>query len=427
MKAKSFLKLFLAFPFLLACSSKNTQDSDNKHMYFISAKPESVGISSSRLARLDTFLQQAIDQGNLPNAVTFIVRKGKVVHYKAYGYRNIENNIPLKTTDIFRIASQSKAITSVALMTLYEEGRFWLDDPVSNYIPAFKNPRVLETFNPVDSTYTTRPAKSEITIRQLMNHTAGYPYDHPVYIKARIPMLNSTENITIEDMVNKLATLPLVHEPGESFTYGLHTDIIGRLIEVISGKPLNVFLKERIFDPLGMKDSYFYLPDDKKDRLVTLYEKPTMDSKLALATNKTNQEFPVAGHKKYFSGGAGLVGTIEDYGRFCLMLLNGGEFNGHRILGRKTIDMMTTNQIGDLAVWEGGNKFGLGFEITTEQGVALIPGSVGSFKWGGIYSTEYLIDPKEDLVCLVYTNSLPNAFSKVTRYYRPLIYQALEE
>jgi CubicO group peptidase (beta-lactamase class C family) len=427
MKVKSFLKLFLAFPFLLACTSKNTQDGDNKHMYFISAKPESVGISSSRLARLDTFLQQAIDRGNLPNAVTFIVRKGKVIHYKAYGYRNIENNIPLKTTDIFRIASQSKAITSVALMTLYEEGRFWLDDPVSDYIPAFKNPRVLETFNPVDSTYTTRPAKSEITIRQLMNHTAGYPYNHPIYMKAGIPMLNSTDNITIEDMVNKLATLPLVHEPGEAFTYGLHTDIIGRLIEVISGKPLDVFLKERIFDPLGMKDSYFYLPDDKKDRLVTLYEKPTMDSKLALATNKTNQEFPIAGHKKYFSGGAGLVGTIEDYGRFCLMLLNGGEFNGHRILGRKTIDMMTTNQIGDLMVWEGGNKFGLGFEITTELGVAKIPGSVGSFKWGGIYSTEYLIDPKEDLVCLVYTNSLPNAFSKVTSYYRPLIYQALED
>jgi len=426
MKINSLLKLLLIFPFLAACATRKSEDGENKRMYFISARPESVGFSSNRLARLDTFLQQAIDKGYLPNAVTFIARKGKVVHYKAYGYRNIENNIPLKTTDIFRIASQSKAIISVALMTLYEEGRFWLDEPISKYIPAFKNPRVLETFNPLDSTYTARPAKSEITIRQLLNHTAGYPYDHPVYMKAGIPMLNSTRDITIEEVVNRLASLPLVHEPGEAFSYGLHTDIIGRLVEVLSGRPLDEFLKEKIFNPLGMKDTYFYLPDEKKDRLVTLYEKPTMDSKLVVSTNKTNQEFPVAGHKKYFSGGAGLVGTIEDYGRFCLMLLNEGEFNGHRILGRKTIELMITNQIGDKVVWESGNKFGLGFEIITEQGNALIPGSVGSFKWGGIYSTDYLIDPKEDLVCLVYTNSFPNAFWQVTHNYRSIIYQALE-
>jgi CubicO group peptidase (beta-lactamase class C family) len=357
--------------------------------------------------------------------VTFIVRKGKVIHNKAYGFRNIEKKIPLKTTDIFRIASQSKAITSVALMTLYEEGKFGLDEPISKYIPAFKNPRVIETFNPADSSYVARPAKSEITIRQLLNHTAGYPYGHPVYMKAGIPMLNSTDNITLEEVVNRIAALPLVHDPGEAFTYGLHTDILGRLVEVLSGKPLDVFLKERIFDPLGMKDSYFYLPDDKKDRLVTLYEKPTLDSKLVVSTQNTNQNFPIAGYKRYFSGGAGLVGTIEDYGRFCLMLLNGGEFNGRRILGRKTIELMTTNQIGDLTVWDSGDKFGLGFEIMTEQGAALIPGSVGSFKWGGIYSTDYLIDPKEDMICLVYTNVFPNAFWQITNLYRPLIYQAL--
>jgi len=176
-----------------------------------------------------------------------------------------------------------------------------------------------------------------------------------------------------------------------------------------------------------MKDSYFYLPDDKKDRLVILYEKPTMESNLTVSTHKTNQYFPIAGHKRYFSGGAGLVGTIEDYGRFCLMLLNGGEFNGHRILGKNTLEMMTTNQIGDLNVWDSGNKFGLGIEIMTEQGKAFIPGSVGSFKWGGIYSTDYLIDPAEDLVCLVYTNSFPNAFWQITSFYRPLVYQALIE
>jgi CubicO group peptidase (beta-lactamase class C family) len=180
-------------------------------------------------------------------------------------------------------------------------------------------------------------------------------------------MLNSTENISIEEVVNKLAALPLVHDPGEAFTYGLHTDIVGRLVEVISGKPLDVFIRERIFDPLGMKDSYFYLPEDKKDRLVTLYEKPNMESKLVVSAHRTNQDFPVAGHTRYFSGGAGLVGTIEDYGRFCLMLVNGGEFNGHRILGKKTIEMMTTNQIGDLNVWKSSNKFGLGFEYNRKR------------------------------------------------------------
>lgn len=427
MKIKSFIKLILVIPILATCTSRSTHNGENKHLYFISARPESVGFSSDRLARLDTFIQQAVDRGDLPNAVTFIARRGKVIHNKAYGFRDIEKKIPLKTSDIFRIASQSKAVTTVALMTLYEEGKFGLDEPVSHYIQAFKNPRVIESFNPADSSYVARPAKSEISIRQLLNHTAGYPYDHPVYMKAGIPMLNSTDNITIEEVVNKLAALPLVHDPGEAFTYGLHTDIVGRLIEVISGKPLDVFIRERIFEPLGMKDSYFYLPDDKKDRLVTLYEKPTMESKLVVSAHSTNQDFPVSGNKRYFSGGAGLVGTIEDYGRFCLMLLNGGEFNGHRILGKKTIEMMTTNQIGDLNVWESGNKFGLGFEITTEKGVAMIPGSVGSFKWGGIYSTDYLIDPKEDMVCLVYTNILPNAFWQFTQLYRPLVYQAIEE
>jgi CubicO group peptidase (beta-lactamase class C family) len=427
MKIRSLFRLFLVVPLLASCASKNTNDGEGKHLYFVSAKPESAGFSTNRLARLDTFLQQAVNRGDLPNAVTFIVRHGKVIHNKAYGFRNIEKMIPLKTTDIFRIASQSKAITSVALMTLYEEGRFGLDEPVSKYLPAFKNPRVFESYNPADSSYVARPAKSEITIRQLMSHTAGYPYDHPVYLKAGIPMLNSTENISIEEVVNRLAALPLVHDPGEAFTYGLHTDILGRLVEVLSGKPLDVFLRERIFDPLGMKDSYFYLPDDKKDRLVTLYEKPTMESKLTVSAHTTNQNYPVAGSKRYFSGGAGLVGTIEDYGRFCLMLLNGGDFNGHRILGKKTIELMTTNQIGDLSVWNSGDKFGLGFEIITEEGAALIPGSVGSFKWGGVYSTDYLIDPKEDMICLVYTNVFPNAFWQITHLYRPLIYQALEE
>ncbi len=426
MKTYRFVLFITIFFLLISCTPKHTAVSESKPQYFVSATPESVGFSSIRLARLDTFLKHAVEQGKIPNAVSFIARKGKVVYKKAYGFRSIEDSIPVQVTDIFRIASQSKAIISVALMTLYEEGKFWLDDPVSKYIPAFSNPEVLVSFNPSDSGYTSRPARSEITIRQLLNHTAGIPYGHPIYIKAGIPMLNSMDNISLEEVVNRLAKLPLVHEPGESFTYGLHTDIIGRLIEVISGKPLDLFLQERIYTPLGMKDTYFYLPDDKIERLVKLYEKTDMKGPLKLSEDINNQLFPIAGAKKYFSGGAGLVGTIEDYARFCQMLLNGGEFNNSRILGRKTIELMTSNQIGDLAVWNTGNKFGLGFEIITEKGNALIPGSVGSFKWGGAYSTDYIIDPAEDLICLVYTNCYPTAFKEITYYYRVLLYQALE-
>jgi CubicO group peptidase (beta-lactamase class C family) len=425
MKKLWFILAIICYLFI-SCTSRHTEVSESKPQYFISAAPESVGFSSIRLARLDTFLKQAIDQKKIPNAVCFIARKGKVVYKKAYGFRNIEDSIPVQINDVFRIASQSKAIISVALMTLYEEGKFWLDDPVSKYIPSFSSPEVLVSFNPSDSSYTSRPAKNEITIRQLLNHTAGIPYGHPIYVKAGIPMLNSMDDITLEEVVDRLARLPLVHDPGESFTYGLHTDIVGRLIEVISGKPLDLFLQERIYTPLGMKDTYFYLPDDKKERLVKLYEKSDLKSPLKLSENINNQLFPVAGAKRYFSGGAGLVGTIEDYARFCQMLLNGGEFNNSRILGRKTIDLMITNQIGDLTVWNTGNKFGLGFEIITEKGNALIPGSVGSFKWGGAYATDYIIDPSEDLICLVYTNCFPNAFKEITYYYRTLLYQALE-
>ncbi len=425
MKKHRFILVIICYLFI-SCTSRHTEVSESKPQYFISATPESVGFSSIRLARLDTFIKQAVDQRKIPNAVCFIARKGKVVYRKAYGFRNIEDSIPVQINDIFRIASQSKAIISVALMTLYEEGKFWLDDPVSKYIPSFSNPEVLVSFNPSDSTYTSRPAKNEITIRQLLNHTAGIPYGHPIYVKAGIPMLNSMDDITLEEVVDRLARLPLVHDPGESFTYGLHTDIVGRLIEVISGKPLDLFLQERIYTPLGMSDTYFYLPDDKKERLVKLYEKPDINSPLKLSENISNQLFPLAGAKRYFSGGAGLVGTIEDYARFCQMLLNGGEFNNSKILGRKTIELMVANQIGDLTVWNTGNKFGLGFEIITEKGNALIPGSVGSFKWGGVYATDYIIDPSEDLICLIYTNCFPNAFKEITYYYRTLLYQALE-
>jgi CubicO group peptidase (beta-lactamase class C family) len=389
------------------------------------------GFNPQRLALLDSALQGYVNKGLLPNAVTFIVRHGKIVHSKAFGWSNIEKKVPATTGNIFRIASQTKAITSVALMTLYEEGKFLLDDPISKYIPEFKNPVVLDSFNEADTTYTTRPAKSEITIRQLLTHTSGISYGilgtgkgNMIFAKAKIPAVNSLDDITIEQAVKKMARLPLMFDPGDQFLYGMNIDVIGYLIEVLSGKPFDVFMSERIFVPLGMKDSYFYLPAEKAGKLVTLYSSSPNGPQLH--TNNSYQNFPVSGARKFLSGGAGLCGTAEDYARFCQMILNGGSFNNHRILGRKTVDLMTTNQIGDKTLNALGNKFGLGFEIYSEKAAAHHLGTEGALKWGGMYYSDYMIDPKEDLVFIFYTNVQPYAGLNIHELVYNFIYQALE-
>jgi len=390
-----------------------------------------VGFDPVRLARIDSLCEHSVQKNILPNVVTFVARHGQIVHYKAYGYRNREKNIPAQKDDIFRLASMSKAIVTTALMTLYEEGKFLLDDPLAKYIPAFSNMKVMENFDPVKGTYTTRPAKGQITIRHLLTHTSGIHYGdlsgNKLYEKAGIPVLHCKDSLTIAQVVERLAAQPLMHDPGAGWTYGLNTDVVGRLVEIFSGKPLDVALKERIFDPLGMKDTWFYLPEKDYPRLVTLYGKEHPDSLLKLSENNLFQTYAVSGAKTYFSGGAGLVGTIEDYARFCQMLLNKGTFNGKHILSRKTIDIMTMNQIGDFGVWGGENKFGLGFEIMTENFNRHILGSVGSFKWGGMYYTDYLIDPQEDMIFLFFTNVYPYAGPDLHQYFRIMVYQALTD
>jgi CubicO group peptidase (beta-lactamase class C family) len=392
----------------------------------LARNPEEAGFSSKGIQRLDKLITQYVSEGVMPNAVTFIARHGKIVSFKAYGFRDINSNIKLEKDDIFRIASQTKAITSVALMMLYEEGKFMLDDAVSIYVPEFKNPQVLINLDEKTFQYSTRPAKREITIRDLLTHTSGIPYSSPLHQKENIPTVNSLEEETIASVVKRLAKLPLNHDPGEKFTYGLNTDVVGCLIEVLSGKTVDVFFKERIFNPLGMKDTYFYLPETKKNRLVTLYSKDSVKGSLYLAKEINNQTYPIAGAQKYFSGGAGLISTVEDYAKFCQMLLNGGSFNNTRILARKTIDLMTMNQIGDNEVWDSKNKFGLGFEIITAAGTAQVPGSIGSYKWGGMYSTDYTIDPKEDMILLIYTNAYPFANPDINKKFRAMVYMALE-
>jgi CubicO group peptidase (beta-lactamase class C family) len=417
------LLYFLLFPLTLCAQPQR---------FTPNASAKEQGLSAERLKRVDALLEGFVDQGIAPNAVAFIARNGQVVLHKAYGYSNLEKKTPARTSDIYRIASQSKAITTTTLMTLYEEGKFLLDDPISKYIPVFKNPTVLVSYDkadPAKGNYETRPAKSEITIRQLLAHNAGIPYDHPLDQRPefKIPFFASKDPDRLEDVVNRLAKRPLTKDPGDGFVYGLNTDIIGRLVEILAGEPLDVAMRRRVLDPLGMTDTHFYLAPGQAGRLVELYSKATTDAPLILHTNDTYRSFATSGARTYLSGGAGLVSTVEDYARFCQMMLNGGTFNDKRILSRKTVEMMTRNQIGEASVWERQDKFGLGFQLIMPESHYGDQATPGAYTWGGMYCSEYTIDPAEGLIMLVFTNVHPYAYySDFVRKFRMAVYQAVD-
>jgi len=398
---------------------------------------ESAHMSSERIQRIDKVLQQYVDSGRMNGAVALVIRNGKVAYYQSFGYNDVVKKIPLKKDAIFRMASQTKAITSVAVMTLYEEGKFLLDEPISKYIPSFKKPVVLDKFNPADSSYTTIPAKREITIRDLLTHTSGIGYAqigskefNAIYAKAGVISGIGVDKYILGDVIKTLGPLPLVHQPGERWTYGLNVDVLGYLVEVVSGMSLATFFKQRIFDPLGMKDTYFYLPKDKQDRLVELYTEDSTTGKAVRMpdSKKINGDFiPDYPNTKgtYYSGGGGLSGTIYDYAIFLQMMLNGGEYNGKRILSRNTVRMMTMNQIGDLN--QGNKKFGLGFSVTTEKASGVLPTPEGVYEWGGMFSTTYWVDPKEKMIALLYRNIYPTRYGNLSDLFKVLVYQAIND
>jgi len=397
---------------LISCASLNAQTISLKKTPCLSeGDAESVGISDDRLARIDSMCINAISSGEIPGVVTLVARNGKIVHYKAFGMADNQSGRVLKRDDIFRIASQSKAITATAVMMLWEEGRFRLDDPISEFIPEFKNPQILKTFNPSDTSYTTEPAKSEITIRQLLTHTSGIGYGiidsderfKMIYQKAGVTDLFTTENVTIEESIKKLAPLPLHHNPGEQFTYSEGLDVLGYFIEIVSGLPFDKFLRQHLFDPLGMNDTWFYLPEDKINRLVTV-QKTESGKWIPYPTTFYDPAYPAKGAGKFFSGGAGLCSTAKDYATFLQMYLNGGEYNGIRILSRTTVDIILSNQIGD--VWDG-NQYGLAFQVVNknkhEKGGE---GSTRTFGWGGYFNTQYFADPKEKIIGIMMKQTL---------------------
>jgi CubicO group peptidase (beta-lactamase class C family) len=394
------------------------------------AAAETVGMSTTRLQRMDAIINDYIAKGQQAGVGVLIARNGRIVYHKAYGLDNTLTKALLKRDAIFRIASQTKAVASIGLMLLFEEGKFLLDDPISKYIPAFKNPKVLDKFNEKDSSYTTVPAKREITIRQLLTHTSGIGYPIigskeavAIYAKNKIPSGIGTPGGTLADAIPRLGALPLMHQPGEKWTYGLSVDVVGYLIEVLSGQSLDQFLRTRLFDPLGMNDTYFYLPEPKKSRLATVY---TEDSekmvKPVSALNGLSGDYPKQAGT-YYSGGAGLSSTMYDYAIFLQMMLNGGEYGGKRFLSPTTVRLITMNQIGDLSV--GANKFGLGFSITSDKSASRLPVSEGSYDWGGYFGTTYWVDPKEGIVAEIYTQKTPNSFGDLTDKFKVLVYQAI--
>ncbi|TCD00458.1 serine hydrolase domain-containing protein [Pedobacter psychroterrae] len=395
--------------------------------------PEVAGFSAQRLTKLDNAMKEWTDKGWMNGAVALVIRNGKIAYYNGVGYNDIEAKQKMPKEGIFRIASQTKAITSVAIMMLFDDGKLLLNDRVSKFIPSFSKPTVLDKFEAKDTTYTTLPAAREITIKDLLTHTSGLGYAqigspeaNAIYAKSNITAGLGVKEGTLLEAMTRLGKLPLMHQPGQRWTYGLNTDLLGCIVEVVSGMSLDQFFKTRIFQPMGMNSTYFSVPESKSDQLVNMYTED-QQGKLIKGGNKifgtpTASNYPLIG-STYYSGGGGLSAPIMDYAIFLQMLLNGGEYNGVRLLGRNTVRMMTMNQIGDLSL--GDDKFGLGFGIVTEKGSANTPAQAGTFSWGGAFSTSYWVDPKEKMVLLFYRQLQSSSHGNVTERFRALTYQAL--
>ncbi len=430
------MKYLFTFLFTILTIAAGSQTKSIKSSPPLSeATPASEGMSGERLARIDAMLNEAIKQNEIPGAVALVARNGRIVYYKAVGMADNEEKRAFKRDDIFRIASQTKAITSTAVMMLWEEGKFRLDDQISKYIPEFGKAQLLDTFDEKDSSYTTKPADNQITIRHLITHTSGIGYGfidgddrfRKIYQKAGIIDAFTTESITIEENIKKLAKLPLHHNPGEKYTYSEGLDVLGYLIEILSGKPLDEFFRERIFDPLGMDDTWFYLPESKFDRLVPVQTKKDGKWIKYPPIPVYDPDYPKKGAKTFFSGGGGLSSTAKDYATFLQMYLNKGELNGIRLLSRTTIQFMMANQVGDL-FGDSGGYYGLAFGVLDQKGEDLGgQGSLGTFTWGGYFNTQYFADPKENIIGVLMKQTMDISGDNTGWKFQQLVGQAVDD
>jgi CubicO group peptidase (beta-lactamase class C family) len=392
--------------------------------------PEQVGMSSERLGRIRPFVERNIDEGKFAGIMTLIARQGKVAHFDCAGLMDKEAGKPMQADTLFRIYSMTKPITSLALMMLYEEGLVRLSDPVSRFIPAFKDLKVYS--RPLPAGMELVNLQREIIVHDLFTHTSGLSYgfseDTPVDGLYRKIELLRPDRTSLKAFIDDLVTLPLVHQPGTVWRYSVATDVIGYLVEVISGIPLGQFFEERIFRPLGMVDTGFAVPPEKIKRLSTVY---TPHPAGGLMPIDTPANTPFTNAERAQSGGGGLVSTISDYLRFAQMMLNGGELDGARLVSRKTVELMTLNHLpAHMLPFGAGNNgygFGLGVSVVMDLGQYGNIGSVGSFEWGGAANTLFWVDPKEKLIGILMTQFMPAWHYPLADDFRVLTYQAIAD
>lgn len=393
------------------------------------ARPEAVGLSSERLKRLSETLNGYVKDGRLPGGVVLVARRGKVAYTEAFGQRDREANAPMREDAIFRIASQTKALVSVGVMILQEEGRLLISDPVGKYLPEFRETTV--AVPKPGGGYEVVKAKRPVTIRDLLTQTAGVSYGGGVardrWEAAKITgWYFADRDEPVGATVARMAALPFDAQPGERWVYGYSTDILGALVEKVSGQPLDEFLRARICDPLGMKDTHFYLPESKAERFAVVYSAKEAGGleRAPEPGGMVGQGAYLKGPRKSFSGGAGLLSTANDYARFLSMLLNGGELDGRRLLSRKSVELMTADHLNGVPYREG-QGFGLGFSVVKDLGARGQPGSVGEYGWGGAYHSTYWVDPKEQLVVVYFTQLIPARVIDDHDKLRALVYQAI--
>jgi len=394
-------------------------------------KPEELGFSPERLQHLTTVFQAYANDKKMAGSVVLVARHGKVAYFNAFGKRDIEANAPMQNDAIFRIASQTKALISVGVMILQEEGKLLIADPVGKYIPEFNETTVAEPKE--GGGYDVVKAKRQITLRDLLTHTAGIGYGGgPAADKWKEAGIQgwyfADRDEPVEATIARMAKLPMDAQPGEKFEYGYNTDILGVVIEKVSGKSLDEFITSRILTPLGMKDTHFYLPQNKVNRLAAVYsayaDKPLERSQDP--GGMVGQGAYVKGPRKSFSGGAGLLSTATDYAKFLQMMLNKGILNGNRILAPSTVELMTVSHLGEVKYgWGAGIGFGLGFSVCEDLGDRGVPGSVGEYGWGGAYGSTYWVDPQEELVVVYFKQLIPTNNLDDQSKLRTLIYQAI--
>jgi len=393
------------------------------------AQPEALGMSSARLAHIDSVMQRLVDSSRVAGVSVLVLRDGKVVKSGVYGWSDREARRPMQGDALFRIASQTKAITSVAVMMLVEEGKLQLGDPVDRFVPSFAHMKVATDTGDV-------PRRRAIYIGDLLTHSAGLSYGTDARVRARYEAAGlgpaagrgwyfADKAEPICTTIDRLGTLPLVAQPGERFVYGYSTDVLGCVIERVSGMPLDVFFRERIFKQLNMEDSYFYVPTAQASRLAAVYSASATGLQRA-PNNAVGQGAYVLGPRASFAGGAGLVSSIQDYARFLQMLLNGGELNGTRLLAPHTVALMTADHLGSVYSVPG-NRFGLGFEVLESPALADRYGAPGAFGWGGAYATSYWVDPAERLVALIMTQTLPSGGLDAADRFRTIVYSSILE